>query len=542
MSEIGGMIVADKIKECSNCGCKLKEDIYFCRECGTFLLKEKMSEPTIYQEAELKVKRIMENMKKIPHKRIQWNNDLDAYAKRVECYRTLAALPEVELKLGKSVKRKMNDFIEACNNPEFQIAFVGTIKTGKSTLINALLGNEYASMAVTPETAALTKFRSSEEDYVKVIFYTKQEWEKLWASRSKAADAFMEEYKRLNAESQKAKWIDHKPVEKRVLNSEIKKELSIWSSSKSAEHYFVKEIEVGISSLPKDFPRQIVFVDTPGLSDPVAYRSEITKEYIRKANAVMVCVDAKKISKEEMETLASVFSTSSHNKEKVHLIATHWDTLNNPGEDWKEQRAYLIDQLSGRGFFGDRKLANTNIIHSAAYLYNLCKRFDVLDEDEQDMVERVGWAILGKEFRNAIRQGTVKEEIPRLIQASNISCIMSKITEELVANYEEFLQSDMKHKYKDIVNSLKRAAKESKEEWKEIIRLGNADLEELKKKTASMQMDSSELQKSRTQLVSALAMVEKQTRVRKDSIISELENIINQTNGSKKNGTKSNKK
>ena len=43
-----------------------------------------------------------------------------------------------------------------------------------------------------------------------------------------------------------------------------------------AEHYFVKEIEVGISTLPKNFPPQVVFVDTPGLSaeesdDVVAY-------------------------------------------------------------------------------------------------------------------------------------------------------------------------------------------------------------------------------------------------------------------------------
>jgi len=534
--------VADNKRECSTCGCKYEEYTYFCRKCGAFLLKEKIATPVAYQEAELKVKRIMENMKKIPHRRIQWNNDLDAYAERVECYRALAAIPEIELKLGKSVKQKMTDFIEACNNPEFQIAFVGTIKTGKSTLINALLGNEYASMAVTPETAALTKFRSSEEDYVNVTFYTSQEWAKLWASRSKSADAFMEEYRRLDADSQKDKWIDHAPINKKVLNSEIKKELTIWSSSKSAEHYFVKEIEVGISSLPKNFPRQVVFVDTPGLSDPVAYRSEITKDYIRKASAVMVCVDAQKISKEETDVLSSVFSYSSHNKRKVHLIATHWDTLNNPKEDWRNQKSYLINQLSGRGFFGDRRLAETNIMHSAAYLFNLCKVYDTLSVDKQAEVVKAGLSIFGNDFLTIMVQGKVREEIPRLIQSSNISNIMKKITDELVANYKEILQRDMKQKYKDIVNGLKRAAKESKEEWREIIRLGNADLEELKKKTASMQLDSQELQKSKQQLVAALAMVEKQTRERKNEIVSELEKVMNRAEDSKKNGTKSNKK
>lgn len=534
--------MADTVNVCSTCGCKQEEYTYFCLKCGAFMQKEKISSPVVYKETEVKVKRIMENMKKIPHRRIQWNNDLDAYAQKVECFRALAAIPEIEIKLGKSIKRKMNDFVEACNNPDFQIAFVGTIKTGKSTLINALLGNEYASMAVTPETAALTKFRSSEEDYVKVTFYTEAEWKKLWASRSKAADAFMEEYKRLDAENQKDKWIDHAPIDKKVLNSEIKKELSVWSSSKSAEHYFVKEIEVGISSLPKNFPRQVVFVDTPGLSDPVAYRSEITKDYIRKANAVMVCVDAQKISKEEMDTLSSVFSFSSHNKKKVHLIATHWDTLNNPEEDWKKQRAYLIDQLSGRGFFGDKKLADKNILHSAAYLYNLCKKYDMLDIDRQTEVAKAGLAIFGNNFLTVMMQDKVKEELPHLIQASNISAIMRKITDELVANYEELLQKDMKDKYKDIVNSLKRAAKESREEWKEIIYLGEADLEELKKKTAGMQKDSQELNKSRLQLVAALATVEKQTQARKNTIILELEEVVNRAENEKKSKSKSNKK
>ena len=139
--------------------------------------------------------------------------------------------------------------LDLCTKPEFQIAFVGTIKTGKSTLINSLLGHNYASMAVTPETAALTKFRSSPKDYVRVTFYTSGEWEQLWASRTSGADAFMKEYNELNAEQCKNKWVNHAPVYKEIANNEIEEELSVWSSSRSAEHYFVKEIEVGISSL-----------------------------------------------------------------------------------------------------------------------------------------------------------------------------------------------------------------------------------------------------------------------------------------------------
>ena len=115
--------------------------------------------------------------------------------------------------------------------------------------------------------------------------------------------------------------------------NQIEDELTKWSSSRSPVHYFVKEIEVGISSLPKDFPPQVVFVDTPGLLDPVAYRSELTKQYIRRADAVFVCVQAKSIQQPEIETISSVFSFSSNDKEKVHIVATQWDTMNNPEKD-----------------------------------------------------------------------------------------------------------------------------------------------------------------------------------------------------------------
>lgn len=63
-----------------------------------------------------------------------------------------------------------------------------------------------------PETAALTKFRASIRDYVHVVFYTKDEWKKLWDSRTSAADAFVAEYNELNADRYEDRWIGHEPI------------------------------------------------------------------------------------------------------------------------------------------------------------------------------------------------------------------------------------------------------------------------------------------------------------------------------------------
>lgn len=166
---------------------------------------------------------------------------------------------------------RINQFIEKAKNPVYEIAFVGAVKAGKSTLINAILNKSLASTEVTPETAALTKFRASKEkkDYIKVTFYREDEWNTLWNSAvNSKAEVFLEDFKKLDAENQKSQWINK---ESKIVFSEsleeLKNNILKYTSSRSATHYFVKEVEVGL----KDFniPEQVCFVDTPGLDDVV---------------------------------------------------------------------------------------------------------------------------------------------------------------------------------------------------------------------------------------------------------------------------------
>ena len=501
---------------CPKCGKSNINDRYFCPICGTLLQPNSFSNKSVYEESELKIKRILENLDKTPYSKILWNDTIDLYSKKVEKYQALMRLPEIKTEAG--ISEKMRDFLELCIKPEFQIAFVGTIKTGKSTLINSLLGHNYASMAVTPETAALTKFRSSPRDYVKIIFYSKEEWNILWASRTSAADTFMNEYNELNADDFKDKWVGHESIYKEIPNDQIEKELSIWSSSKHAEHYFVKEIEVGISSLPEDFPKQVVFVDTPGLSDPVAYRSEITKQYIRKANAVFVCVDAQKVQKSEIETISSVFSFSSHNKSKVHIISTHWDKLNKPIEDWKEQKAWLEKRLIGKGFFDTKEMAQSNIMHSAAHIYNLCRDFDNLDQS--DNITLMQFA-LGMRFDIT----NLKLCLSDMKALTNIDNINKVITDQLAKNYQVLLYEDIEKKYLDIVYNLKRIAGDNKKESSEFIEISKADINKMKAKIEEQKRNYEKIYDCKQQLTAMLKAVEKNTQKRLDKILPHLKNV-----------------
>lgn len=86
-----------------------------------------------------------------------------------------------------------------------------------------------------------------------------------------------------------------------------------------------------------DLPEGVVLVDTPGLDDVVEYRSDITRKYIDRANAVLVCVRSEALTGQELQTILRVFTNARNNVGKVYIIATKIDTLNNPQSDWENK-------------------------------------------------------------------------------------------------------------------------------------------------------------------------------------------------------------
>lgn len=502
-------------KICPKCGIDNKATRYFCSSCGAFLNVGDFAEEA-YDLPQMKIMRIIDNLRNMqPGEQVP--DEMFAYhSEKMERLQALASFPEFAK--NAQVRESMNDFLSLCRYPEFQIAFVGTIKTGKSTLINALLGKNYASMAVTPETAALTKFRVSPRDYVKVIFYTQKEWEKLWASRYNA-DKFMEEYNLLNAEIYREQWVDHAPIRTELISDEVEAELSKWSSSKSPEHYFVKEIEVGISTLPKDFPPQVVFVDTPGLFDPVAYRSQLTQQYIRRANAVFVCVDAQKVQQPEIETIASVFSFSSNNKEKVHIIATHWDKLNNPENDWQEQKEWLVRQLTGKGFFLTKAIAQENIMHTAAYIHILCRDYENLDKKELKALKKFA---IDYDYNEAS-----SEDCQKMLEKANIKSVGRIIKEKLAGNYRKLLQEDIENKFIGIQHDLRRIAGDLKDDTQELLVASQTNFEEFKAKAEKKREDYENIQKVSKQLNAIIDQVETRTARQMESICGQLRLKVN---------------
>ena len=504
--------------KCTQCGTEAKGTLYFCPKCGKLVKTGEIATPELIVQYEKKMLDIINKVSDAKHMNIAWNATVDKYTWVMDKMKVLLSMPEFKGDTEHRLQRRMDIFREQCEKPEFHIAFVGTIKAGKSTLINALLGKNYASTSVTPETAVLTKFRHCEkENYVRVKFYNENEWDMLWDSITNNADVFMKEYENLNAENVKKTWIGHAEEYTAVPEEELDKVIERWTSSKKAEHYFVKEVEIGLKNFK--MPEEVVFVDTPGLDDAVKYRSDITRQYIDRANAVFACVKSDSLTGNELNTLYRIFSNTSYNPEKVYIIGTQWDALNNPKVDWQKQKEEWVKYLSRKDTFGSVELAEKNITYAAAYVNNLARDYEKLDEDEQ-------WSLQSIAFKFRIKPGDLEISLPDLTEMSNVAEIQRHIQQDLVLKYKEYLYKDIQESYFDIKSDLQKYFTEIAKDEEDIIKTSSKDIDGIREDYNKAQAELQKVQKYRKQLQDTLKLVEEDTKKRIQGLTKQLKELV----------------
>lgn len=225
-----------------------------------------------------------------------------------------------------------------------EIAVVGTVKAGKSSLINALIGTKLASVDATPETSILVKYRTTDAkmgNYLRISFYSERQWNILWTS-AQNAEVFRAEYEQLEAEKIKYEFLGKPTKTIRCSSSEeLSQKMMEWSKSDSPKHFFVKEIEVGYQS--NTIPHDIYLVDTPGLSDPVRYRSDITRRYIKESDWILACIVGENLSQQpEFGFLSKVKDNKGGDVSKIFVVATKKDMLDEETESEKKKKEFLV--------------------------------------------------------------------------------------------------------------------------------------------------------------------------------------------------------
>lgn len=333
---------------CGSCGHPIESHQLVCSFCGA--LSKSFPYELVDFDIEKKCMAEVEELAKII-KESNCNDDDWLYQELDDKFRKMKKIKNIAYKAMKDkgeenapVYRKIygltQKFFSDYRKRRIEIAVVGTVKAGKSSLINALIGTRLASVDPTPETSILVKYRTtSEGNYLKINFYTEAQWNKLW-STAKNATVFRNEYDRLGAENIKYEYLNKPQKYITCSSEELPRIMMEWSKSDAPKYFFVKEIEVGYQS--DTIPHDVFLVDTPGLSDPVRYRSDITRRYIKRSDWILACITGENLScQPEFNFLSKVISNKGGDVSKIFVVATKKDMLTN-AEGEKKEKEFLI--------------------------------------------------------------------------------------------------------------------------------------------------------------------------------------------------------
>lgn len=424
----------------------------------------------------------------------------------------------------KDIEKQLNEQKIFIEKPDLEVAIVGSIKAGKSTFINALLQENVASTDVRPETASLTKFKYSETNNLTISFYKQNEWDELWESVENSdkdinKNAFKREFEKLNANSIKNDYLNKEELHINCNSvADLIDKVKEYTSKKSAKHYFVKEIMVGLNN--SKLPKEVVFVDTPGLNDVVSYRSKITNDYINRANAVVVCVASSNLTNDELLTILKVFENVGKDVDKVLILGTKLDTLNEPKEDWEKQKKewsnYLIDK------YKDENIMNNNILGVSSFVdsnISEIEKGNSINESSIDIIKKfaksfdvnleIDEAKLDKtlEFNESLNKAylsLIKDNISNIREKTNINNVNIVLERNILSKSSEIIIDALKKSFSNIIFDIKNRLSDLYNENKEMKESLDMDKKEKEEYILKKSEEIEDLRESKNEINKAL--------------------------------------
>lgn len=189
------------------------------------------------------------------------------------------------------------EIIDKINNDVLTLGVIGQMKCGKSTFLNAFVfGDTVLPSATTPMTAALSVITYGEEKKLVAEFYTHDEWaeQKLQASRSldEVAGNAMEESKVKAAKELVAKSANLPGNVDSFLGKSQDDTFENLKEYVGADGRFVSITKSVTIYYPHKYLKGVEIVDTPGFNDPIVSREERTKEFLKKADVILLMLYA----------------------------------------------------------------------------------------------------------------------------------------------------------------------------------------------------------------------------------------------------------
>lgn len=183
----------------------------------------------------------------------------------------------------------MQEAVDRLNDESFDVAVVGEVKAGKSTLVNGLFfGENLLPVAATPCTAKLAVASFADLKAAEVRFMTRDDWDELISYSQREQDPQLRQDAEATVAAGRALGDDlggRLGTSRRVDASKLDDYL------RAGRRYTPVTSEVRLE-WPHRFGKQVRLVDTPGLRDPVRSRAKVTEEYLSRASVVVVTLYA----------------------------------------------------------------------------------------------------------------------------------------------------------------------------------------------------------------------------------------------------------
>jgi GTPase Era involved in 16S rRNA processing len=330
-------------------------------------------------------------------KEVDYSSYVKAFTRLFEAYDAAAPYIETTDDFQYYVNRKRT-WLERLKSPEFPVAFLGAFSAGKSTIINAVLGDDILPQATKSFTAIPTLIRKGRSNRA-VIHYLDQ------PAREELRNLYVGELaKELRKQSENYDSLDHvellqrldKDIEqhknqlgsfsKQKFFDELKILISGWNKLTGAvreidlaqlplyvtEDYedvlFVDQAEVFLAQV--NIPDNVVLVDLPGLGVVNPRHRKVTKSYVENdAKAFVIAMKVFHLLEgEEIELLAEIHSQRKRVLQRAFWAINQWDVLS--GQQKKEELANFNQKIDHYGF----QIAKERVFKVSALNYLLLKR------------------------------------------------------------------------------------------------------------------------------------------------------------------------
>lgn len=253
--------------------------------------------------------------------------------------------------LPQSLQSKLESIAKDLQYQKFSIGITGVLSAGKSTFLNALLGEEILGSSSVPETANLTILRFGETMRARVHFWKEEQWNELHhlSQHDTNIKAFLEESENIFGTSLK-EYITKEGITRDIQASELATYTSANHPSKLCN--LIQEVE--LFTPLKFLQNGVEIVDTPGLDDPITKREEITRDYIQKCDLLIHIMNAS-CAATQIDIDFILESLLEQNISRLLVVLTRIDLLT-PKElqaslDYTKQS--LITQLKKAHYKGD---------------------------------------------------------------------------------------------------------------------------------------------------------------------------------------------